>query len=56
MLEHAGAGGPRSTDGHLRALMKELTLVSGYRDLGALDADALAELVADSAPLSPSVA
>jgi hypothetical protein len=50
VLEHASVGGARATDDHLRALMKELTLVYGYRDLAALDADTLATLVSESAP------
>jgi hypothetical protein len=54
VLEHASVGGSRATDDHLRSLMKELTLVYGYRDLGALDAETLRLLVVESAPELPA--
>lgn len=49
VLEHAAQAKEQATDGHIRALMKEVTLVYGYRDLGFLDADAIADLVKDLA-------
>jgi len=50
VLEHAAQGGARGTDNHLRALMKEITLVYGYRDISYLDPDGLRSLIAESAP------
>lgn len=55
VLEHASQGGSYATDGHIRELMKELTLVYGYRDLSFLDRDAVRALVAASAPVVTSV-
>lgn len=52
VLEHAAASPSRESDKYMRALMKELTLVYGYRDLGALDSTIMTQLVADSAPVS----
>jgi hypothetical protein len=50
VLDHASQGGAYATDGHIRELMKEITLVYGYRDLSFLDRSALEALVAASAP------
>lgn len=50
VLEHAAQGGEYGTDKHLAALMKELTLVYGYRDLAFLGGDGLRSLIAESAP------
>jgi hypothetical protein len=50
VLEHASQGGAYGTDKHLAGLMKELTLVYGYRDIGFLDSDDLRSLIAESAP------
>lgn len=50
VLEHASQGGGYATDKHVAALMMELTLVYGYRDLGFLDHSALSALVVESAP------
>jgi hypothetical protein len=50
VLEHASQGGTYATDKHIQTLMKEMTLVYGYRDLSFLDIQALRELVATSAP------
>ncbi|GAB3619913.1 hypothetical protein GCM10027417_11740 [Glutamicibacter endophyticus] len=50
VLEHAAQGGAYGKDKHLAALMKELRLVYGYRDIGALDSNATHVLVAESAP------
>lgn len=50
VLEHAAQRGGRETDNHIRALMKEVTLVYGYRDISYLDSESLRLLVAESAP------
>lgn len=50
VLEHASQGGIYSTDGHIREVMKEITLVYGYRDLSFLEKSAFEALVAASAP------
>lgn len=50
VLEYAAQGGINGTDKHLAALMKELTLVYGYRDIGVLDALTTRTLIAESAP------
>lgn len=49
VLEHASQGGAYGTDKHLAGLMKELTLVYGYRDIAFLDSDDLRTLIAESA-------
>ncbi|MBP2218023.1 DUF6339 family protein [Arthrobacter sp. CAN_C5] len=54
VLEHVARGGANSTDDHLRAIMTEVTLVYGYRDLGLLDIDDLRTLVAQAAPVLAS--
>ncbi|MGM0930069.1 MAG: DUF6339 family protein [Actinomycetota bacterium] len=51
VLEHAARGGAYAKESHIRALMKELTLVYGYRDLGSLDRRTVRGVVAESAPL-----
>lgn len=48
---NASQGGGYGTDKHLARLMKELTLVYGYRDIAFLDAHGLRVLVAESAPV-----
>ena len=50
VLEYVAQQGGRETDDHLRTLMKELTLVYGYRDISHLDARELRALIAESAP------
>lgn len=50
VLEHAAQGGGYATDKHLVGLMKELTLVYGYRDIGVLNPETTQALIADSAP------
>jgi hypothetical protein len=50
VIEHVDADGSRSADKYLRDLMKEVTLIYGYRDIGALDDRALEEVVASAAP------
>lgn len=50
VLEYAAQGGVNATDKHLAALMKELTLVYGYRDIAILDQQATQRLIAESAP------
>lgn len=50
VIEHVDAYGSRSADKYMRDLMKEITLVYGYRDIGALDDQALEEVVATAAP------
>jgi hypothetical protein len=50
VLEHASLGGAYATDKHLAGLMKELTLVYGYRDIGFLESGELQTLIAESAP------
>ncbi|MBM6622267.1 DUF6339 family protein [Arthrobacter sp. JSM 101049] len=54
VLEYATQGGPQATDKHLQVIMKEMTLVYGYRDISYLDADGLRSLVAESAPPVPA--
>lgn len=51
VLEYAAVAGGRATGTHIRALMKELTLVYGYRDLAALEPRVLAEVVEESAAM-----
>lgn len=56
VLEHAANDEAKGTDDYIRALMKELTLVYGYRDVAVLDDHGLEALVVESAPrLSPVV-
>lgn len=50
VLEHAASGSGQATDNHIRALMKEVTLVYGYRDIACLEPSQLRSLVAESAP------
>jgi len=50
VLEHVAQGGPHARDEHVRALMEEITLVYGYRDISYLDRDNLRSLIATSAP------
>lgn len=45
VLDHAAANPAEATDKYLQHIMKALTLVHGYRDLGALSKDAIFELV-----------
>jgi hypothetical protein len=53
VLEHAAQGGGYAKDKHIRGLMKEVTLVYGYRDISYLDQDVLRALVAELAPTLP---
>ena len=50
VLEHAAQRRGPETDNHIRALMKEVTLVYGYRDISYLDQENLRPLVAEFAP------
>ena len=50
VLEHVSQGGGYATDGHIRALMREVTLVHGYRDIAFLDRENVRSLIAESAP------
>lgn len=50
VLEHAAQGSGYGTDNHLRALMKEVTLVYGYRDIATLNPESTRSLIAESAP------
>ena len=50
VIEHVEADGSRSADKYMRDLMKEVTLVYGYRDIGALDDQDLGEIVGAAAP------
>lgn len=45
VLEHAARVGSRATDKYIQRIMQYLTLVNGYRDLGALDHRAISQLV-----------
>jgi hypothetical protein len=45
VLEHAATTESWAKDDHIRAVMKEMTLVYGYRDLAILNAQQLRELV-----------
>jgi hypothetical protein len=45
VLEHAAEGNGQGSDDHVRAVMKELTLIYGYRDVGVLEDKALRSLV-----------
>jgi Family of unknown function (DUF6339) len=49
-LEHVGKNATYERDKHMRALMKELTLVMGFRDLGVLGATELDELIEEVRP------
>lgn len=48
VLGHVAQGGVFSEDKHIRALMKEMTLVYGYRDLGTLDETEVSTIIDDS--------
>jgi hypothetical protein len=50
VLEHVGQNATYGRDNHMRALMKELTLVMGFRDLGVLSATDLHELIEEVRP------
>lgn len=50
VLEHAAQGGINATDKHLGALMMEITLVYGYRDIGILNTEDMQALIAQSIP------
>jgi len=50
VLEHVGKNANYGRDDHMRALMKELTLVMGFRDLGVLSATDLDELIEEVRP------
>jgi hypothetical protein len=50
VLEHAGKNDTYGRDNHVRAVMKELTLVMGFRDLGVLSAIDLDELIEEVRP------
>lgn len=50
VLEHAAKDPAFARDDHVRAVMKELTLILGYRDLGLLDGNALADLIEEIRP------
>jgi hypothetical protein len=50
VLEHVGKEATYERDNHMRALMKELTLVMGFRDLGVLSATDLDELIEEVRP------
>lgn len=50
VLDHLEDEPERASDVYLRDLMKELTLIYGYRDLSALDQDQLQAVVATAAP------
>ncbi len=50
VLEHASKNSVFARDNHVRAIMKELTLIMGFRDLGLLAADALEEVIDEVRP------
>lgn len=50
VLEHVSRYPQYSTDNYMRSLMKEITLVHGYRDIGAVDETTLQEIVKNAAP------
>ena len=50
LLEHCYRAEGKATETWLRALMKEVTLTSGYRDLSVLDATELAVVLAELDP------
>ena len=50
VLERAANGGESARDRDFRDLMRAMTLVHGYRDVGVLDGDSLADLLASLAP------
>jgi hypothetical protein len=50
VLEHVGKNVTYERDNHMRALMKELTLVMGFRDLGVLSVTDLDELIEEVRP------
>lgn len=49
ILAHTAALGAKATDNHLRRVMRYLTVVHGYRDIGALDIEAATRLVKTAA-------
>jgi len=51
VLEHVDADADRAADKYVRDLMKELTLVYGYRDIGVLDERRMEEVVSAAAPM-----
>ena len=50
VLEHVGRDAAYGRGSHVRALMKELTLVMGFRDLGVLSESDLDELIEEVRP------
>lgn len=48
VLDHVARGDGRDSEGHIRGLMKELTLMHGYRDIGVLDADEIRFVIEDA--------
>lgn len=50
VLEHAAKNSVFAKDNHVRAVMKELTLILGFRDLGLLDSSALTQLIDEVRP------
>lgn len=50
VLEHVGKNAMYGRDNHLRAVMKELTLVMGFRDLGVLGTTDLDKLIEEIRP------
>lgn len=50
VLEHVAGNGTYERGSHIRALMKDLTLVLGFRDLGLLGPAELNELIEDVRP------
>ena len=50
VLEHVGKNDTYGRDNHMRAVMKELTLVMGFRDLGVLSPTGLDELIEEVRP------
>jgi hypothetical protein len=50
VLEHVSKSAAYGRDDHMRALMKELTLVMGFRDLGVLSPTDLDELIEELRP------
>jgi hypothetical protein len=50
VLEHVSKNATYGRDNHMRALMKELTLVMGFRDLGVLSVTDLDDLIEEIRP------
>ena len=50
VLEHIDAAPGRGADSYMRDLMKEVTLVYGYRDIGSLDDQQIRAVVDAAAP------